>query len=128
MTVVWCNRYDQRPERLPGRPNCEIRDFSPIFHCWLVPTNHAAGRSLDSGFWAIMGAGPNFPLRMRDRVRRSRRNSPGIGFTHRLRRLVDGGSGYGLALEGITAADVARNNCAGRLLAKLWARADVCTV
>jgi enoyl-CoA hydratase/carnithine racemase len=31
-----------------------------------------------------------------------------IGFTQRLRRLVDRGSGYGLALEGITAADVAR--------------------
>ena len=31
-----------------------------------------------------------------------------IGFTQRLRRLIDGGSGYGLALEGITAADVAR--------------------
>jgi enoyl-CoA hydratase/carnithine racemase len=31
-----------------------------------------------------------------------------IGLTQHLRRLVDGGSGYGLALEGITAADVAR--------------------
>ena len=24
MTVVWCNRYRQRHERLPGRPNCEL--------------------------------------------------------------------------------------------------------
>jgi enoyl-CoA hydratase/carnithine racemase len=31
-----------------------------------------------------------------------------IGFTQRLRRLVDEGVGYGLALEGITAAEVAR--------------------
>jgi len=31
-----------------------------------------------------------------------------IGFTQRLRRIVDEGIGYGLALEGITAADVAR--------------------
>lgn len=30
-----------------------------------------------------------------------------IGFTQRLRRIVDEGIGYGLALEGITAADVA---------------------
>ncbi len=25
MRVVWCNRYGQRPERLPGRPDHEIR-------------------------------------------------------------------------------------------------------
>lgn len=31
-----------------------------------------------------------------------------IGFTQRLRRVVDEGIGYGLALEGITAAEVAR--------------------
>ena len=30
MTVVWCNRYDQRPERLPGRPNCEIRTLADL--------------------------------------------------------------------------------------------------
>src|SRR5256885_13179529 len=24
MRVVWCNRYDQRPERLPGKPDREI--------------------------------------------------------------------------------------------------------
>ena len=33
-----------------------------------------------------------------------------IGFTQRLRRIVDEGIGYGLALEGITAADVARSS------------------
>jgi 2-haloacid dehalogenase len=27
MRVVWCNRYGQRPERLPGRPNYEIRSL-----------------------------------------------------------------------------------------------------
>jgi enoyl-CoA hydratase/carnithine racemase len=32
-----------------------------------------------------------------------------IALTQRLRRVVDEGSGYGLALEGISAADVARN-------------------
>jgi enoyl-CoA hydratase/carnithine racemase len=35
-----------------------------------------------------------------------------IGFTQRLRRVVDEGIGYGLALEGITAADVARSSAA----------------
>ena len=33
-----------------------------------------------------------------------------IGFTQRLRRVIDEGIGYGLALEGITAADVARQS------------------
>ncbi len=27
MRVVWCNRYGQRPERLPGRPDHEIRSL-----------------------------------------------------------------------------------------------------
>jgi enoyl-CoA hydratase/carnithine racemase len=36
-----------------------------------------------------------------------------IALTQKLRRIVDGGLGYGLALEGISAADVARAN-AGR--------------
>jgi len=27
MRVVWCNRYGQRPERLPGAPDCEIRSL-----------------------------------------------------------------------------------------------------
>ncbi len=27
MRVVWCNRYGQRPERLPGSPNREVRNF-----------------------------------------------------------------------------------------------------
>jgi enoyl-CoA hydratase/carnithine racemase len=31
-----------------------------------------------------------------------------IALTQKLRRIVDGGAGYGLALEGISAADVAR--------------------
>jgi enoyl-CoA hydratase/carnithine racemase len=35
-----------------------------------------------------------------------------IGFTQRLRRVVDEGIGYGLALEGITAAEVARESSA----------------
>jgi 2-haloacid dehalogenase len=25
MRVVWCNRYGQRPERLPGRPDYQVR-------------------------------------------------------------------------------------------------------
>jgi enoyl-CoA hydratase/carnithine racemase len=33
-----------------------------------------------------------------------------IGFTQRLRRIINEGIGYGLALEGITAADVARQS------------------
>jgi enoyl-CoA hydratase/carnithine racemase len=37
-----------------------------------------------------------------------------IALTQKLRRLVDEGIGYGLALEGISAADVARANTAGR--------------
>jgi enoyl-CoA hydratase/carnithine racemase len=31
-----------------------------------------------------------------------------IALTQKLRRIIDGGVGYGLALEGISAADVAR--------------------
>jgi 2-haloacid dehalogenase len=30
MRVVWCNRYGQRPERLPGRPDCEVRSLSDL--------------------------------------------------------------------------------------------------
>jgi 2-haloacid dehalogenase len=30
MRVVWCNRYGQRPERLPGRPDAEIRTLSEL--------------------------------------------------------------------------------------------------
>jgi 2-haloacid dehalogenase len=30
MTVVWCNRYGQRPERLPGRPDREIRTLAVL--------------------------------------------------------------------------------------------------
>lgn len=30
MTVVWCNRYRQRQERLPGRPNCEIETLAAL--------------------------------------------------------------------------------------------------
>lgn len=35
-----------------------------------------------------------------------------VGFTERLRRIVDDGNGYGLALEGIMAAEVARASSA----------------
>jgi 2-haloacid dehalogenase len=30
MRVVWCNRYGQRPERLPGRPDHEIRSLAEL--------------------------------------------------------------------------------------------------
>jgi 2-haloacid dehalogenase len=30
MRVVWCNRYDQRPERLPGKPDREIRSLAEL--------------------------------------------------------------------------------------------------
>ena len=30
MRVVWCNRYGQRRERLPGSPDCEIRTLSEL--------------------------------------------------------------------------------------------------
>ena len=30
MRVVWCNRYAQRPERLPGRPDREIRSLAEL--------------------------------------------------------------------------------------------------
>jgi 2-haloacid dehalogenase len=30
MRVVWCNRYGQRPERLPGRPDHEIRSLDEL--------------------------------------------------------------------------------------------------
>jgi 2-haloacid dehalogenase len=30
MRVVWCNRYGQRRERLPGAPDCEISDLSEL--------------------------------------------------------------------------------------------------
>ena len=30
MRVVWCNRYDQRPERLPGKPDHEIRSLAEL--------------------------------------------------------------------------------------------------
>jgi 2-haloacid dehalogenase len=30
MRVVWCNRYGQRPERLPGRPDLEIRTLAQL--------------------------------------------------------------------------------------------------
>jgi len=28
--VVWCNRYGQRPERLPGRPDVEVRSLAEL--------------------------------------------------------------------------------------------------
>jgi 2-haloacid dehalogenase len=30
MQVVWCNRYGQRRERLPGNPNAEIRSLDAL--------------------------------------------------------------------------------------------------
>lgn len=30
MRVVWCNRYGQRPERLPGLPDCEVRSLADL--------------------------------------------------------------------------------------------------
>ena len=30
MRVAWCNRYDQRPERLPGRPDEEISSLAAL--------------------------------------------------------------------------------------------------
>jgi len=30
MQVVWCNRYDQRRERLPGNPDREIRSLDEL--------------------------------------------------------------------------------------------------
>ncbi|MDE3029629.1 MAG: haloacid dehalogenase type II, partial [Paracoccaceae bacterium] len=38
MRVVWCNRYGQQPERLPGRPDAEVRTLADlpeiILHRW----------------------------------------------------------------------------------------------
>jgi 2-haloacid dehalogenase len=30
MRVVWCNRYGQRAERLPGRPDAEVRSLAEL--------------------------------------------------------------------------------------------------
>lgn len=30
MRVVWCNRYSQRPERLPGKPDREVRTLAEL--------------------------------------------------------------------------------------------------
>jgi 2-haloacid dehalogenase len=30
MRVVWCNRYGQRPERLPGRPDHEVTSLADL--------------------------------------------------------------------------------------------------
>ena len=30
MRVAWCNRYAQRPERLPGKPDCEVKSLAEI--------------------------------------------------------------------------------------------------
>lgn len=30
MRVVWCNRYGQRPERLPGRPDREVKSLAEL--------------------------------------------------------------------------------------------------
>jgi 2-haloacid dehalogenase len=30
MRVVWCNRYGQGPERLPGKPDREIKTLAEL--------------------------------------------------------------------------------------------------
>jgi 2-haloacid dehalogenase len=30
MRVVWCNRYTQRPERLPGNPDYVIKSLAEL--------------------------------------------------------------------------------------------------
>lgn len=30
MRVVWCNRYDQRPERLPGKPDFQVKTLAEL--------------------------------------------------------------------------------------------------
>jgi len=30
MRVVWCNRYGQRPERIPGRPDFEVKSLAEV--------------------------------------------------------------------------------------------------
>ncbi len=30
MRVVWCNRYGQKPERLPGKPDCIVQSLSEL--------------------------------------------------------------------------------------------------
>jgi 2-haloacid dehalogenase len=30
MRVVWCNRYGQRPERLPGAPDREVKSLAEL--------------------------------------------------------------------------------------------------
>ena len=30
MRVVWCNRYGQRPERLPGKPDREVASLAEL--------------------------------------------------------------------------------------------------
>jgi 2-haloacid dehalogenase len=30
MRVVWCNRYGQRRERLPGNPDCEVKSLAEL--------------------------------------------------------------------------------------------------
>lgn len=37
MRVVWCNRYGQRPERLPGRPDFEVRTLTELLQ--LLPVD-----------------------------------------------------------------------------------------
>jgi 2-haloacid dehalogenase len=37
LRVVWCNRYNHRHERLPGAPDCEIRDLSELPELLMPP-------------------------------------------------------------------------------------------
>ena len=30
MQVVWCNRYQQQPELLPGKPDCQVRSLAEL--------------------------------------------------------------------------------------------------
>lgn len=50
----------------------------------------------------------------RNGVRSMRSCYTRIALTQKLRRIIDGGVGYGLALEGISAAEVARSAEPGR--------------
>ena len=38
LRVVWCNRYHQRPERLPGKPQHEVRSLAELSALLGVPS------------------------------------------------------------------------------------------
>jgi 2-haloacid dehalogenase len=45
MQVVWCNRYGQPRERLPGAPDCEINTLADLPALIEPPPVGAAGDS-----------------------------------------------------------------------------------